>query len=123
MGRHWPRSAVHSATRYREYLDRFKSYRQQSSRALYIFAGTNTYTGLTTIGSQATLKVTGSLGDKSNLSLLDQGTYVVAASDTVNSVWSEATSIISIEAGQNLTIGGADGDSTIEGKISGSGVP
>jgi autotransporter-associated beta strand protein len=81
-----------------------------------VLSGTNTYTGDTNINSGATLRVSGTLADTTDV--VNSGTYDVNASDTIQSL--SGTGAVDIASSVTLTTGDGD-DDTISGVISGEG--
>ena len=89
----------------------------KSSSGTLTLSGNNTYIGITTINA-GTLKVSGTLADRTAVTIASGATYDVDASDTVASI--EGAGNIDIASSKTLTAGDSN-DKTSSGVISGSG--
>ena len=93
---------------------------QKEGEGTLVFGGDNTYTGSTTI-SEGTLRVTGTLGDATPVSVASNATYDVHASDTIGSLAGAVESLVTLGDGVILTAGGLNTDTTMAGRIVGEG--
>ena len=89
----------------------------KSSSGTLTLSGNNTYIGITTINA-GTLKVSGTLADRTAVTIASGATYDVDASDTVASI--EGAGNIDIASSKTLTAGDSN-NKTSSGVISGSG--
>ena len=82
------------------------------------FSGDNVYEGTTNI-EKGTLKVTGTLGDSTAVSVSSGANYEVDQTDTIGSIAGAGS--IEIARGKTLSAGGLNTDTEVSGVISGSG--